>query len=219
MANILSRAGPLPACYARDVEAVENGHIYVAPADYHLLNPGRLMRVVRGPKENRTRPAVDPLFRSAALSYGPRVIGLVLSGALDDGTAGLRVIKMLGVPPWSRTHATPSSAPCPYLLYPMPPWTIARRHLNFRHCSYPSCKAERRRQLGWRKKEAPAGGRGGSRERPAHFRANRGAQASVMNLLPPRLALPHRCPPVKGLPTLVVLLHKGLVQLGLMRFR
>ena len=97
MATILSRAGPLSAQYARDGEPFENGHIYVATADCHLLlNPGRLMQVVRGPKENRTRPAVDPLFRSAALSYGPRVIGLVLSGGLDDGTAGLRAIKMCG---------------------------------------------------------------------------------------------------------------------------
>jgi len=72
------------------------GHIYVAPSDHHLLiEPGRL-RLGRGPKENRFRPAIDPLFRSAAQVYGPAVVGVVLSGNLDDGSAGLRTIKQLG---------------------------------------------------------------------------------------------------------------------------
>ena len=97
LAEILTRAGRLPARYARDGELFEEGRIYVARPDRHLLlSPGRRMQVVKGPRENRTRPSVDPLFRSAALAYGPRVVGIVLSGGLDDGAAGLRGIKMCG---------------------------------------------------------------------------------------------------------------------------
>lgn len=97
LAGILTRAGRLPARYARDGEKFEKGIIYLASPDHHLLlSPGERAQVVRGPRENRTRPAVDPLFRSAALAYGARVIGVVLSGGLDDGTAGLRGIKMCG---------------------------------------------------------------------------------------------------------------------------
>ncbi|HYS13311.1 MAG TPA: chemotaxis protein CheB [Burkholderiaceae bacterium] len=93
---ILSRAGPLPAVLAQDGATIRRGHIHVAPPDFHLLvQPGRLA-VVRGPGENRHRPAIDPLFRSAAWAYGPRVVGIVLSGSLDDGTAGLWAIKSCG---------------------------------------------------------------------------------------------------------------------------
>ncbi|MBF6591111.1 MAG: chemotaxis protein CheB [Ktedonobacterales bacterium] len=94
--HILTRAGPLTATMARDGEAIQSGHIYVAPPDHHLLLERGIMRVARGPKENRCRPAVDPLFRTAARDYGPRVVGVVLSGALDDGTAGLLAIKHQG---------------------------------------------------------------------------------------------------------------------------
>jgi two-component system, chemotaxis family, protein-glutamate methylesterase/glutaminase len=94
--EILSRSGPLPAVSARTGERLHAGRIYVAPPDHHLLiEPGRA-RLTKGPKENRFRPAVDPLFRSAAQIYGPRAIGVVLSGNLDDGTAGLWTIKRLG---------------------------------------------------------------------------------------------------------------------------
>lgn len=90
---ILSRVGRLRATHPADGEPIRLGHIYVAPPDRHLvLEPGRV-RLVRGPRENRHRPAIDPLFRSAALAYGPQVIGVVLTGALDDGTAGLQAIK------------------------------------------------------------------------------------------------------------------------------
>jgi two-component system chemotaxis response regulator CheB len=94
--NILSRAGPLPARHAIDGEPIEPGVIYVAPPDYHLLLEEGGIRLTRGPKENGFRPAIDPLFRSAARSYGPRVVGVILTGNLNDGTAGLRTIKQRG---------------------------------------------------------------------------------------------------------------------------
>jgi two-component system chemotaxis response regulator CheB len=91
--RILSRAGPLRATHARDGEAIKPGRIYVAPPDCHLhLSDGHI-RLTKGPKENGHRPAIDPLFRTAAHSYGPRVTGVVLSGNLNDGTAGLLTIK------------------------------------------------------------------------------------------------------------------------------
>jgi two-component system chemotaxis response regulator CheB len=94
--EILSRNSALPARHAVDGEAIEYGRVYVAPPDHHLLVESERVRVVRGPKENRVRPAADPLFRSAAKFYGPRVVGVVLTGALDDGTAGLAAIKRRG---------------------------------------------------------------------------------------------------------------------------
>jgi two-component system, chemotaxis family, protein-glutamate methylesterase/glutaminase len=94
--HILTRAGNLNAVHATDGEPIHPGKIYVAPPDRHLvLEPGRV-RVTKGPKENRFRPAIDPLFRSAAYAYGAGVIGVVLTGALDDGTAGLWAIKDRG---------------------------------------------------------------------------------------------------------------------------
>jgi two-component system chemotaxis response regulator CheB len=94
--QILSRAGPLPARHAVDGEPVEPGRIYVAQPDYHLVLHSGYIRLTRDPKEHNSRPAVDPLFRSAARSYGPRVVGIVLSGNLSDGTAGLLAIKQAG---------------------------------------------------------------------------------------------------------------------------
>lgn len=94
--GILERAGVLPAAAASDGERTRPGRIYVAPPDHHLVVEPGVVRVTRGPKENRFRPAIDPLFRSAAQTYGPRVVGVVLTGYLDDGTAGLWTVKQLG---------------------------------------------------------------------------------------------------------------------------
>jgi two-component system chemotaxis response regulator CheB len=94
--EILNRAGKLKAKHPADGEAIEMGQIYIAPPDRHLLLQSERIRLTKGPKENRFRPAVDPLFRSAAYAFGPRVVGVVLTGALDDGTAGLWAIKDRG---------------------------------------------------------------------------------------------------------------------------
>ena len=96
LAQILDRAGPLPALNAANRERFRPGHVYVAPPDQHLLLEPGAMRLTRGPKENRFRPAIDPLFRSAAQVYGPRVVGVILTGGLDDGVSGLWTIKRLG---------------------------------------------------------------------------------------------------------------------------
>jgi two-component system, chemotaxis family, protein-glutamate methylesterase/glutaminase len=89
LAQVLDRAGLLPATMAHDCESFELGHIYVAPPDHHLLVKQGCLRVTRGLRENRVRPAIDPLFRSAAVAYGARVVGVVLTGLQNDGTSGL----------------------------------------------------------------------------------------------------------------------------------
>src|SRR5919107_3233654 len=94
--ELFRQVGQLPAGWAADGDPLQPGRIYVAPPDHHLLvTPGHV-RLSRGPRENRTRPAVDPLFRSAAEVYGPAVIGVILSGMLSDGTAGFSAIKRRG---------------------------------------------------------------------------------------------------------------------------
>lgn len=93
MPSVLNKLNKIYAAHAVDGETIMQNRIYVAPPDHHLLIEDSLIRLSRGPKENHFRPAVDPLFRSASYHYGQRVIGIVLSGALDDGTAGLWRIK------------------------------------------------------------------------------------------------------------------------------
>ena len=94
--DILNNAGPLKAAHPTDGESFQRGHIYVAPPDHHLLLEYDRVIVKKGPKENRFRPSIDALFRSAAYTYGSRVIGVVLTGLLDDGTSGMWSVKRLG---------------------------------------------------------------------------------------------------------------------------
>lgn len=94
--RILSQAGPLPASFADDDEALQRSHIYLAPPGRHLLLDGDRLHLGTGPRENHARPAIDPLLRSAAVCCGPRSIGVILTGTLGDGAAGLHAIKQCG---------------------------------------------------------------------------------------------------------------------------
>src|SRR6185437_4468707 len=124
LGSILDRAGPLPVRQAEGGERIAPGRAYVAAPGAHLLiHDGHLM-LRRGPRENLSRPAIDPLFRSAAIVYGGRVVGVVLSGALNDGTAGLRAIKRCG---GLAVIQDPADAAVP----DMP--ASARRHVDIDH--------------------------------------------------------------------------------------
>ncbi|MEO7709547.1 MAG: chemotaxis protein CheB, partial [Caldimonas sp.] len=94
--SLLAAHGNNPSVHAEDGQPLEDGVLYVAPPDHHMLLVGRRIQLSHGPKEHHTRPAVDPLFRSAALAHGRAVIGVVMTGRLDDGTAGLQAIKDCG---------------------------------------------------------------------------------------------------------------------------
>ena len=94
--GILDRAGPLPCSAARDGETLAPGRIFVAPPDHHLLVTDGVLRLDRSPPEHGNRPAIDLLFASVAKAYGPRAIGVILTGTLHDGTAGLASIKAAG---------------------------------------------------------------------------------------------------------------------------
>lgn len=94
--SMLQKVGPLRAHHARDGEPLETGRIYVAPPDRHLIVTDGVAKTVRGPKENFARPAIDPLFRSAAVARGARVIAAILTGRLDDGTAGFAAVRACG---------------------------------------------------------------------------------------------------------------------------
>jgi two-component system chemotaxis response regulator CheB len=96
LTRILGRAASLPVLHPKDWTPIENGKIYIAPPDLHMIVSGNSLRTLPGPRENLYRPAIDPLFRSAALSRGRRVIGVILTGLLDDGTSGLMVVHAHG---------------------------------------------------------------------------------------------------------------------------
>jgi two-component system chemotaxis response regulator CheB len=94
--EILTRSGSLPASHAQDNEPIQLGRVYIAPPNCHLLVRSGFLQLSHGPRENGHRPAIDTLFRSAAKAYGAQTVGIVLTGALDDGTAGLSAIKIRG---------------------------------------------------------------------------------------------------------------------------
>jgi two-component system, chemotaxis family, protein-glutamate methylesterase/glutaminase len=96
LSTVASAVTRLPVLQAESGMVIKNGHIYLAAPDRHLLLYQSHIMLGRGPRENMVRPAIDALFRSAALQYGPRVIGVVLSGLLSDGAAGLTAIKQCG---------------------------------------------------------------------------------------------------------------------------
>ena len=96
MPEVLSRCGSLPVSYAVEGEEFRPGHVYIAPPDHHLLVSGERLRVTRGPREHGFRPAIDPLFRTAAREHGARTVGVILSGVLDDGVEGLALVKRHG---------------------------------------------------------------------------------------------------------------------------
>lgn len=121
---ILCRAGVLPAAHARDGERIRPGRIYVAPPNYHLTVDSESLRLIQGPTEKGFRPAADPLFRTAAQAYGARVVGVVLSGALDDGAAGLVAIKQRG-------GVTVAQDPDEALLASMPRSAIRFEHVDY----------------------------------------------------------------------------------------
>jgi two-component system chemotaxis response regulator CheB len=94
--ELLRFRGPNHAMHAQDGERLTSGTLHIAPPDQHLLLDHDILRLSHGPKENHARPAIDPLFRTAALTLGARVIGVILTGQMDDGTAGLKAIKACG---------------------------------------------------------------------------------------------------------------------------
>jgi two-component system chemotaxis response regulator CheB len=96
LAKVFDAQSPLTISTAVDGETIRKGHAYVAAADHHLLVIDGVIRLGRGPRENMSRPAIDPLFRSVAVSYGPRTIAVVLTGMLNDGAAGLADVKRCG---------------------------------------------------------------------------------------------------------------------------
>ncbi|HET8752220.1 MAG TPA: chemotaxis protein CheB [Gaiellaceae bacterium] len=121
LAHILSRAGPLPAVQAHGGERLMRGHVYVAPPDGHLMVRDGHVVVGRGAHENGLRPSIDVLFRSAALSFGPRTVALVLSGSRDDGVAGASAIG-------ARGGCVLVQSPDDALFPSMPSQTVSRDH-------------------------------------------------------------------------------------------
>jgi two-component system, chemotaxis family, protein-glutamate methylesterase/glutaminase len=123
--HILSKAGKLVAVHPKTPQLIEPGCIYVAPPDRHMLLLAGGIVLSHGPHENLARPAIDPMFRSAALAYGPAVIGVVLTGQLDDGTAGLLAVKDRGGTTIVQDPAEATAASMP---------RSALRHVPVDHC-------------------------------------------------------------------------------------
>lgn len=96
LVHILSRAASIPVSWAEQGEKFSTGHVYVSPPDVHLLFTDEHLRLAKTARENHARPSIDKLFRSAAATHGSRVIGVLLTGMLDDGVAGLRAIREAG---------------------------------------------------------------------------------------------------------------------------
>jgi two-component system chemotaxis response regulator CheB len=94
--ELLRYRRPNRAVHVEDGQRLAAGTLHIAPPDHHLLIDGETLRLTHGPKENHARPAIDPLFRSAAVAWGPRVIGVILTGQMDDGAAGLKAVKDCG---------------------------------------------------------------------------------------------------------------------------
>jgi two-component system, chemotaxis family, protein-glutamate methylesterase/glutaminase len=94
--HILQRKSNIPVSHPRDRDLIQRGRVYIAPPGFHMIVEKGFLRVLQGPRENLHRPAIDPLFRSAAAAYGRRVIGVILTGMLGDGTAGLMVVSARG---------------------------------------------------------------------------------------------------------------------------
>ncbi|MCG6116132.1 MAG: chemotaxis protein CheB [Mesorhizobium sp.] len=122
---LLNAVGPVPAKHAEDGETILPGHIYVAPPDRHMIVDDGRLRLLRGPKENCARPAIDPLFRSVAEVYGSNAVGVILTGNLNDGALGLFEIKRRG---GVAMVQDPSDA-----AYPEMP-TNATEHVAVDHC-------------------------------------------------------------------------------------
>ena len=96
LVKVLNESSSLVCEHAHDEQVFRAGHVYLAPSDQHMLVVKDRILVTKGARENRARPAIDPLFRSAAVAYGNRVIGIILTGYLDDGTSGMMAIKRCG---------------------------------------------------------------------------------------------------------------------------
>jgi two-component system chemotaxis response regulator CheB len=113
LAEVLARASSVPCAFAVDAEPILPRRIYIAPPGQHLTLDDKRVRVVDGPRENGFRPAIDPLFRTAAYHHGNSVVGVVLSGARDDGAAGLATIHNTAVAPSCRHRTIARSPACP----------------------------------------------------------------------------------------------------------
>src|SRR3954467_4965236 len=123
--EILSRAGKIRAVRAEDKMSYERNRIYVAPPDRHLLINDGVMQLDAGPRENGSRPSIDPLFRSAARTHRERVAGVILTGTLDDGAAGLYAVKARGGLAIVQDPAEAASPEMP---------VNAMRHMKVDHC-------------------------------------------------------------------------------------